>query len=91
LARNETTGVIFSDPDRCVGCRTCVSVCPFGNINYSKVGRRVEKCDQCQGEPRCAAVCPSGALTYVDDAKIVQDRRRAFAESFKDVVKEAFK
>jgi Fe-S-cluster-containing hydrogenase component 2 len=91
LARDETTGVISSNPDRCVGCRTCVSVCPFGNINYSKIGRRVEKCDQCQGQPRCAAVCPSGALKYVDDVQAVRSRRRAFAESLREIVREAFK
>ncbi|MDR1112090.1 MAG: 4Fe-4S dicluster domain-containing protein [Deltaproteobacteria bacterium] len=86
LARNEATGVIAVEPERCVGCRTCVSVCPFGNIAYSRAGRRAEKCDQCQGAPRCAAACPSGALRYVEDEEEAKARRRAFAESLRQAV-----
>ncbi|MDR0354443.1 MAG: 4Fe-4S dicluster domain-containing protein [Deltaproteobacteria bacterium] len=89
LSRNEATGVISSDPEKCIGCRTCVFVCPFGNIAYSKPGRRVEKCDQCQGAPRCAAICPSGALSYVEEEGQIKSRRRAYAESLKEAFKEA--
>ncbi|MDR2456393.1 MAG: 4Fe-4S dicluster domain-containing protein [Deltaproteobacteria bacterium] len=81
LARDPDTGVISPDPQKCVGCRACVAVCPFGNIAWSEAGSRIEKCDQCEGAPRCVAVCPSGALAYAEEADKSKARRRLFAES----------
>jgi Fe-S-cluster-containing hydrogenase component 2 len=88
LSRNEETSVISADGERCIGCRACSAVCPFGNISYSKVGGLPEKCDQCGGAPRCVAICPSGALSYSEDNETLRGRRRAFAESLKEAVKE---
>jgi Fe-S-cluster-containing hydrogenase component 2 len=88
LARDPETAVIASDPAKCVGCRACVSVCPFGNIAWSEAGQRVEKCDQCQGSPRCVAACPSGALAYVEEGGQSKARRRLFAEKVLEASKE---
>ena len=88
LSRSARTGVIASDPAKCVGCRACVAVCPFGNIAWSEAGRRVEKCDQCGGEPRCVAVCPSGALAYAEEGDQAKSRRKLFAESLLEASKE---
>ncbi|MDR1656387.1 MAG: 4Fe-4S dicluster domain-containing protein [Deltaproteobacteria bacterium] len=89
LDRNEATGVISVNAQKCIGCRTCVSVCPFGNIAYRPSSSRVEKCDQCQGSPRCVAICPSGALTYTEDAGTSADRRRKFAQSLLEASQES--
>jgi Fe-S-cluster-containing hydrogenase component 2 len=89
LRRDENTGVISALAQKCIGCRTCQSVCPFGNITYSQTGHRVEKCDQCQGAPRCAAICPSGAISYVTDDGDSNSKRRLFAESLQQTLKES--
>jgi carbon-monoxide dehydrogenase iron sulfur subunit len=34
LSRNPETGRVELDYDKCIGCRTCVSVCPFGAIQF---------------------------------------------------------
>jgi Fe-S-cluster-containing hydrogenase component 2 len=88
LARDAASGVISADKEKCIGCRACAAVCPFGNISYSKAGRLPEKCDQCGGSPRCVAICPSGALSYAEDTETLRQRRRAFAESLKEAAKE---
>ena len=87
LARDEGTGVISSNSAKCVVCRACVSVCPFGNIAWSEAGGRVEKCDQCEGAPRCVSACPSGALAYAEDGGQAKTRRRLFAESLMEASK----
>ena len=69
MHRDEETGAVLCDEDRCVGCWMCVMVCPFGAIQRNLVGNKVaSKCDLCYGEemPVCVANCPNEALTFVD-------------------------
>jgi anaerobic carbon-monoxide dehydrogenase iron sulfur subunit len=65
MHRDEPSGAVLCDEERCVGCWTCVMVCPFGAIQKSSSGHRVaSKCDLCQGEalPACVAHCPNEVL-----------------------------
>jgi carbon-monoxide dehydrogenase iron sulfur subunit len=67
MHREEETGAILCDEDRCVGCWTCLMVCPFGVIQRNVSDRKaVSKCDLCYGEqtPACVAHCPNEALVY---------------------------
>ncbi len=62
---DEKTGNVLHDEERCIGCFTCVMVCPFGAIitdtNNSKTPL---KCDLCMNiaTPACVANCPNEAL-----------------------------
>jgi heterodisulfide reductase subunit A len=55
------------DDRLCAGCRTCVSVCPFGAIRFDP-GRGVCAVEEalCLGCGSCAASCPSGAADLKD-------------------------
>ena len=68
LHRDLASSLIKIDEDRCVGCWTCLLVCPLGVIMQDTVQRKVIKCDLCQGEdiPSCVVNCPNEALVYVD-------------------------
>ena len=50
----------------CVGCKACVSACPFGTIEFNPFSGKVDKCDLCGGDPQCVVACPTDAITYVD-------------------------
>ena len=69
MRKDEQTGAVAHDPERCVGCWMCIMVCPMGavrrNIEHGKVA---SKCDLCGGEemPVCVANCPNEALVYED-------------------------
>ena len=66
------TGPVVYHKDRCLGCRYCVLVCPFGVPQYEFDSPLpfVRKCTFCadrqaRGEaPACTSVCPTGALTF---------------------------
>lgn len=74
MQKDPVTGVVTSDPERCVGCRTCVSMCPFGAVHVEEVSVKgiAYKCDLCgdvlgePGTPQCVAACPNRALIYVE-------------------------
>ena len=64
LTYDRVRGVVEFDEARCVGCWTCLLVCPLGAIRQDKMRERMLKCDLCQGEeiPVCVANCPNEAL-----------------------------
>jgi Fe-S-cluster-containing hydrogenase component 2 len=64
LVRNERTGAIEVDQERCIRCMTCIPACPFGNIYVDHTTTQVVKCDLCGGTPICAQFCPTGALSF---------------------------
>lgn len=59
-------GVIRTNTEKCVGCFTCVLVCPYGAIMPDASGKVVQKCELCLqnicGEPACVKGCPAHAL-----------------------------
>lgn len=62
-------GSIVNNPDKCVGCLTCILVCPYGAISRDESGKKiVSKCDLCADReiPACVENCPNEALIYVD-------------------------
>ncbi len=67
MHRDEKTGAVICDEDRCVGCWMCIMVCPAGAIQRNLLGTKIaSKCDLCYGAdvPACVANCPNEALTY---------------------------
>lgn len=67
LRREEQTGAVLCDEEKCVGCWMCVMVCPFGAVRRNTAQRKAaSKCDLCYGEqvPLCVANCPNEALVY---------------------------
>jgi len=66
LTRDPVSFVIEVEQERCIGCWTCLLVCPLGAIRQDTEQKKVLKCDLCQGEeiPVCVANCPNEALVY---------------------------
>ncbi|SDU18559.1 NAD(P)-binding protein [Desulfobacula phenolica] len=54
--------ISFIDPDVCVGCKTCISLCPYSAIEFDD-RRLVSVVNEavCKGCGSCSGVCPSGA------------------------------
>ncbi len=70
MYRDEETGAVLCDTDKCVGCWMCIMVCPFGVINRDLSGRKIaSKCDLCYGEevPVCVKNCPNEALGFEEE------------------------
>ena len=68
LSRDPASLVVTIDEERCIGCGTCLLVCPLSALRLDTGQKRMLKCDLCRGEeiPVCVANCPNEALAYVD-------------------------
>ncbi|MFZ0449878.1 MAG: 4Fe-4S dicluster domain-containing protein [Desulfatiglandaceae bacterium] len=70
ISRDEDFGFLTVDYDLCIGCRSCVAVCPFGAMNYNVIDKKVFKCDLCGGDPQCVRFCEEKAVDYVDADRV---------------------
>lgn len=61
-------GMVVIDKNKCVGCFTCVLVCPFGAIMPDASGKAAQKCMLCTDNgrdmPTCVKYCPNGAIVF---------------------------
>lgn len=69
LYKDLETGRTEYDPEKCVGCWSCVMACTFGSIHKHPFESRIVKCDLCKerGAPACVEVCPNEALVVEED------------------------
>lgn len=58
--------VIKIDHERCVGCRTCIIMCPYGCLvlNNDKTMLKCELCTENDSNPSCVQACPNRAIVY---------------------------
>lgn len=68
-------GLVLIDPEKCTGCKACVTACPYG-MRYVHPGGWIDKCSFCDHrlveglDPACVETCPTGARWFgdLDDA-----------------------
>ncbi len=69
LSRDEH-GMVVIDKNKCVGCYTCVTLCPYGAIMPDGEGKAAQKCMLCTDngltEPNCVKHCPNNAIVFED-------------------------
>lgn len=51
---------------RCIGCRTCVDVCPIGALSLTEKGVVIDR-ERCTGCGDCSEACPSTALELLGE------------------------
>ena len=65
-------GTVLHIDDRCVVCRNCMTVCPYGAPQLDEDENMVVKCDSCKAlresgrNPVCVDACPMRALECGD-------------------------
>lgn len=64
LKRDEKTGAIVVNKEKCNGCGLCVKYCPEEAIKIDPSSHVAVKCDLCGGDPVCVKYCPTQALEY---------------------------
>lgn len=87
ISRDEETGAVVVNEDRCAGCKMCMLSCPYGNIHFDSDKLVSKKCHLCGGEPNCVKHCISGALQFEE----VEDRAAANRRNYDACVEKMLK
>ena len=82
--RKTDEGAVVYDFHKCMGCRYCMMVCPFGIPRYEWESRipRVRKCTLCASrlaegkEPACTETCPTGATIFGERDELLAEAHR---------------
>jgi anaerobic dimethyl sulfoxide reductase subunit B (iron-sulfur subunit) len=65
-------GIVYIDPDKCMGCGYCSWACPYSAPRYNPELGQMSKCNFCFDNidaglpPSCVAACPMRVLNFVE-------------------------
>lgn len=69
--RRTAEGIVVVDPAKCIGCKACITACPYG-MRYLASRGVADKCTFCAHRvadgrlPACVETCPTSARTFGD-------------------------
>jgi len=103
LEKDELSGSILVDDDKCNGCGYCVRACDFGVMTMHITTQKALVCDLCDNmkeefidpevgkkEPQCIAVCPKEAISLKNVEQIGEETRMdAVKRLFGDIIAES--
>ena len=86
MRRRDSDGIVYVEAKDCVGCKVCITACPWTVPQWNAETGKVGKCDLCkdrldQGlEPACISKCTTGCLKLTTPTEASQAARQSFAE-----------
>lgn len=91
LTKHPRTGIVSYDQNVCIGCRTCMTGCPYNvpQFDYDNPFGALHKCQMCnqKGVERidqglmtgCAEACPTGATLFGSRESLLAEAKRRMA------------
>jgi anaerobic dimethyl sulfoxide reductase subunit B (iron-sulfur subunit) len=70
IIKDEENGVVWIDTEVCIGCKTCLTACPYAVPVFDEASGIARKCDFCRDllaegkEPACINGCNQRALKF---------------------------
>ncbi len=86
MTQSDDKGYVVVDRKKCIGCKYCVTACPWGIPKYESSSETVGKCTFCAERVEnnlttaCAKSCPTGAIGFGDrDGLLAAAKKRVEA------------
>ena len=76
MQKDEETGIVWTDHEVCIGCKTCIEACPYHAPCYDEQESKTYKCDMCTDRQErgdaaaCVAACPGMNLAVGEMADL---------------------
>ena len=86
MRKRPQDGIVYVEHSLCVGCKTCVTACPWGAPQWNPETGKVVKCDYCKDridaglKPACATICTTHCLHFGKVEDMTQIRRERHAK-----------
>lgn len=80
-------GIVYIEPALCIGCKSCITACPWGTPQWDPTTNKAVKCDYCkdrvdQGlKPACVTKCLTQCLDFGEATKLPDTRRERYAQA----------
>lgn len=87
MQKREKDGIVFVEQDLCIGCKACITACPWGTPQWNRETGKAFKCHYCKDrldeglQPACVTGCTTAALKWVAPSESTQMRREQFAKA----------
>jgi Fe-S-cluster-containing dehydrogenase component len=87
MQKRKKDGIVFVDHQLCVGCKTCMSACPWGAPQWNPALGKVVKCDYCMDridkglKPACVTICTTHCLHFERAESPMPIRRERYAKA----------
>ncbi len=86
IRRRKKDGLVYIIDSLCVGCKACITACPWHIPQWNTEAGKVVKCDLCMDlidageEPACVSVCPTNALQFCTPAELSSKTRETYGK-----------
>lgn len=80
MTLDDENGIVIHKKEKCIGCKSCILVCPYGSLYYDESKKKVDKCNLCQEEkiPPCVKACDTNALVFEETEHFLWKKRKKF-------------
>jgi Fe-S-cluster-containing dehydrogenase component len=85
MRKRPEDGIVYVESSLCVGCKSCITACPWGAPQWNPNTGRAVKCNYCMDrldrglKPACVTKCVTHCLHFGGVKEPDESRRRRFA------------